>query len=328
MKSIINPTYAIPFNLVIFLSDHRDIPSMAKCPSPFSEKAQAAMDYIKKLQEEEEEEVVKATTTMERLALEEEEKRKRHRPLEEHPKGTVSDAWIEKTLTKHGKLPQGICINDRILPKIEVLYEACFFSIHNIKRCYPSLALALAFEKETPADEIPLDRFFPEHFIEVYPDRRAGKTMYLTPEHEKDLSNKLTSEQLQYVKDCFTAAKPRTDDDVRDAGQLLLAQHECPNPSIVRDGWNGPIASLRCLLFENARPVHGKLVVKWLVQHLLAALPPRPTPDAAIEYCIQTAPRHANAYIVYLRWCTLEDGMKRYGEGPLPCKKFDHEILS
>jgi len=301
---------------------------MAKCPSPFSAKAQAALEYIKKLQQEEDEEMVKVTTTMEQLALEEEEKRKRHKPVEEHPKGTVSDEWIEKTISKHGKLPAGICINDRILPNREVMYEACFFSVHGIKRKYPSLLLALNFQEQTPLEEVPLNRFFPEHFVEVYPDLRAGaKNMYMKPEREQELLTNLTPAQIQDTKEGFMEAKPRTDDDARCAGKMLLAFRECPTPFIVKDGLNGPIAALRCLIFENARPIHAKLVTKWLVQHLLEALPLRPALDAVMEYCIQDTERYANAYTIFMRWCTREDGKLRYGEDAMPCKKFDHEIL-
>jgi len=133
---------------------------------------------------------------------------------------------------------------------------------------------------------------------------------------------------VAYFKRAFAEANPRSDEEAKGMSTLVLCQRTFPSPLTVKDGVKGTIASLCCALFENAAVIHGTLVVKWMVQHLIASLGTRPSPDAAMEYCVRTSVQHANAYCVVMRWCTVEQGQRRYGEEPFPCRKLEHPVYA
>src|SRR5688572_6387465 len=256
---------------------------MAKCDSPFSAKAQAALAYANKLREEEEEAEAKLNKEMERLALREKAKRDAHKPL---VKGQFSDTFLQKINKDFGRLPNGVRVMDPVLPELHVMFEACFYELHQIKRCYPVEAVCAAFCKHTPVQEVPVNRFLLEHYIDIEPDLTAGaRCMYMTRAQEQDLLHKgATQDQVNYLKKLFASSKPRSADDARKCGRSVFVQRAYPQPVVVKDGCNGSIASLGCALYDNARVKHSRIMVKWLVKYLLDVLGARPTPDAAIEY--------------------------------------------
>lgn len=300
---------------------------MAKCESPYSKKAQGVLDLFKKRKETEVEVEAQVTATLEQLDLENAEKRKRHKPLDQYPPGTISDQFVAKVVKDYGRMPDGICIKERQLPELERLVETCFTELHQIKDCYATTLLPTVFARHTSPAEIPVIRFLLSDFVTVEPDLDAGPARgYVTEAQEKEILRQLSSDQLGTIKAAFRAAAPRTAEDARNATCAQLVPPAWPKPMTLQDGVDGLIVTLGGGIFDNARVLHTKLLVKWMVKHMIFALSKRPEPDAVIEYCLQYSKVRAQGFWIYMRWCTRADGMTRYGIEPEPCLKFNYPI--
>jgi len=300
---------------------------MAKCESPYSAKAQAALEHVKQRKQEKRDEEAKQAKIDKELEEASAKKKERHVPLDQLPKGTVSEGFAEKIKAQYGRVPDGACVKEKMLPQLDVLTETLFFHNHHIKGVYPTLSLAEAFNKQVPANEIPINRFLLDAYLTLVPDLSAGPSLgYMSPEHETELLRHMLPEHVQYKKDSWIKAQPKTNKDAQDLATVTVAQRAIPDPVVIKDGVQGTIVALGGVVFENARVVpHTQLMIKWLVEHLIKALPERPAPDAAMEYCLQFSKHHANAFVVYMRWCTLPDGRGRYGQDPMPCQRMGHD---
>jgi hypothetical protein len=301
----------------------------AKLPSPYLPSVaakQAGIEaLLKQMEEEEYEAEAVFLANLQEFEAAEAEKKARHKPLTEvELKSKLSPEFLERCKREYGKLPLGISFMEIQVPKLGEIFEACFFELHKIRFVYDDKILMVFFTKRCSLQEIPVNRFFPEHYFSIEPSIKDARRGYLRADLEKKLALHARPDQIEGIKKIFTSIGPRNKEEARDMAHWFLIQRESPQPKVVHDDTRGPITALAAMLYEGASSRHAFLMVNWLVQHVFKAMPPRP-PEAVLEYCLHHSPVHANAFWFFARWCTVETGMDRYGKPPDMCRKMDYK---
>lgn len=298
---------------------------MAKCPSPYTKKTQDLFLYLKNLEDEERVEEAKLAVEFAAMSTAEETKKKRHIPLENLPPGKVSQEYLDRCVREYGTLPKGISVEEGGVPGPDEIVEACLFEVYGVLHCYQEALIMANFRKKLPDKEIPVNRFLLSEFIHARPNLEAGpEAGFISQEEELALLKHVRPDQLEEVKTLFKTIHPQTEAEAKASTRCFLAQRESPTAAVVVDVGQGPIASLAGVIYENPPTLHRFLMIKWLVQHLLTALPKRPCDDAVMEYCLIFSPVHDSAFWLYMRWSTPDAGFERYGRMPDPCRKMTY----